>query len=71
MYPFLIGFKNSQNPSLFMIKKKTCLDCKKQFEYNFNPKYTRKYCDSCSKKRKKMWENQWKVKYEDLDGPDE
>jgi hypothetical protein len=53
-----------------MIKKKPCFDCKEEFEYETNSKYFRKYCDKCSKKRKKMWDNQWKVKYEDLDDED-
>ena len=49
-----------------MLKKKKCLECKKEFEYKPG-KYVRKYCDVCSKKRKKMWDNQWKVKFEDFD----
>jgi hypothetical protein len=55
------------------MQKKTmkCFECKKEFEFNYNPQYPRKYCSSCSTKRKKKWENQWKVKYEDLDGEDE
>lgn len=52
-------------------KKKKCFDCKKEFEYSSNARFERKYCDTCSKARKKRWENQWKVKYEDLDGEDE
>jgi len=53
-----------------MIKKRKCFDCKKEFEYNYNPRYVKKYCKECGAKRKKMWENQWKVKYEDLDDDD-
>ena len=53
-----------------MKSKKKCFQCKKEFEYKPG-KYERKYCDSCSKERKKMWDNQWKVKFEDLDGEDE
>ena len=50
-----------------MIKTKKCFDCKKDFEYNPFAKFTRKYCKTCSDKRKKKWDQQWKVKYEDLD----
>lgn len=49
------------------MKKIACKDCKKMFEVNPNARYPRKYCDSCSKKRKKMWDEQWKVKFEDCD----
>ncbi|MFH1802244.1 MAG: hypothetical protein ABH864_02210 [archaeon] len=48
-------------------KKVKCRDCKKEFLTNPKARFERKYCDACSKKRKKMWENQWKVKFEDLD----
>ena len=50
-----------------MEKKITCRDCKKEFVLKKVGRYTRKYCDTCSKKRKKMWDEQWKVKFEDLD----
>ena len=48
--------------------KRTCRDCKKEFEAKstYGSRYPRKYCEKCSKKRKKMWDNQWKVKFEDL-----
>ena len=49
-----------------MKKKKACMDCKKEFEFETSARFPRKYCDSCSKKRKKMWDNQWKVKFEEL-----
>ena len=49
------------------MKKQKCFDCKKEFEYNFNSRFPRKYCKECSQKRKKAWDNQWKVKFEDLD----
>jgi len=52
------------------MKKKKCLECKKEFEYKPG-RYVRKYCDVCSKKRKKMWDNQWKVKFEDFNDEDE
>lgn len=47
---------------------KICADCKKnEFEVKPFAKYPRKYCKQCSEKRKKLWDNQWKVKFEDLD----
>ena len=47
---------------------KKCADCKAEFEdIKKGTRYERKYCLKCSKKRKKMWDNQWKVKYEDLE----
>jgi len=48
------------------MKKQKCLQCKKSFETVPNPRFPRKYCKDCSAKRKKMWDNQWKVKFEDL-----
>jgi len=48
------------------MKVKKCLDCKTEFEVNPHARFERKYCLKCSKKRKKMWDNQWKVKFEDL-----
>ena len=48
-------------------KIQTCLDCKKEFEVNPKARFKRKYCDACSKKRKKMWDDQWKLKIEDFD----
>jgi len=50
-----------------MIKQKKCLDCKASFEIDTLARFQRKYCKKCSEKRKKMWDNQWKVKFEDLD----
>jgi hypothetical protein len=50
------------------MKTKLCADCKKEeFVVNPNARYERKYCDKCSKKRKKFWDEQWKVKAEDLE----
>jgi len=46
--------------------KKKCIDCKTGLEVNPNARFERKYCLKCGKKRKKMWDNQWKVKFEDL-----
>ena len=50
-----------------MIKKQECRDCGKEFEQETSARFKRKYCKKCSKERKKAWDNQWKVKYEDLD----
>ncbi len=50
-----------------MNKKKKCLQCKAEFEVKPNARFVRKYCDECSKKRKKAWDERWKVKFEDLD----
>ncbi|MBS3071900.1 hypothetical protein J4408_02835 [Candidatus Pacearchaeota archaeon] len=49
------------------MKTQNCLECKKSFEVSPNVRFKRKYCKKCSEKRKKMWDNQWKVKFEDLD----
>lgn len=48
-------------------KKKKCFDCGKEFEVSPSARFPRKYCDECSKKRKKAWDNQWKIKFEDLE----
>ncbi|MBI2630513.1 cytochrome C551 [Candidatus Pacearchaeota archaeon] len=46
-----------------------CRDCGKEVEVKLsnNPRYKRKYCDKCSKERKKSWDNLWKVKIEDCE----
>lgn len=49
------------------MKKMKCYDCKKEFESTSNARFPRKYCPTCSAKKKKLWDNQWKVKFEDLD----
>ena len=41
---------------LIMVEKQ-CKDCGKMFEEKQNSRYPRKYCDKCSKKRKKDYEN--------------
>lgn len=51
--------------------KKTCPDCGKEFEFTPSGRYKRKYCDKCSKARKKAWDNQWKLKIEDFDDDDD
>ena len=42
-----------------------CGDCGKEFKYTVHPRYPRKYCDACSKERKKAWENRHEMKFED------
>lgn len=36
--------------------EKICKDCGKEFEEKKSARYPRKYCDKCSKKRKKDYE---------------
>ena len=49
-------------------KEMKCRDCGKMF-INKKPtsRYTRKYCDKCSKQRKKDYENLYKVSAKDCD----
>jgi hypothetical protein len=47
--------------------KQKCFDCKKEFEVSERARFPRKYCNDCSAKRKKMWDEQWKIKFEDCD----
>lgn len=54
-----------------MIKKQNCLECKAEFEVNPKARFRRKYCEKCSAKRKKMWDEQWKLKIEDFDDEDD
>lgn len=54
-----------------MKKKIKCFECKKEIEVETSSRYRRKYCEECSAKRKKMWDEQWKVKYEDLPDDDD
>jgi len=50
-----------------MEKEMNCRECGKRFKYkpHPNPRYQRKYCDACSKERKKAWENRHEMKFED------
>jgi len=48
-----------------MEKEMNCKDCKKKFKYIPHLRYPRKYCDKCSKERKKAWDERWKMKFED------
>jgi hypothetical protein len=49
-----------------MIKKQKCLGCSTIIEVDTMARFKKKYCEKCRKKRKKLWDNQWKVKFEDL-----
>jgi Zn finger protein HypA/HybF involved in hydrogenase expression len=42
--------------------KLKCKDCGKEFEQKARARYPRKYCDKCSAKRKKDYDDLWKVK---------
>ena len=44
-----------------------CKDCGKEFEIIKKTRYPRKYCDKCSKQRKKDYDNLYSVKFEDCD----
>ncbi len=44
-----------------------CKDCGKDFEIIKKTRYIRKYCDKCSIKRKKDYENLFTVKFEECD----
>lgn len=48
-----------------MEKEMSCKECSKRFKYKPNPRYPRKYCDACSKERKKAWDNRHLMKFED------
>ena len=48
-------------------KKIKCRDCGKIVEVNPNARYARKYCDKCSKQRKKDYENLYTVTADECD----
>lgn len=50
-----------------MEKQIKCKDCGKEFTAKISARYSRKYCDKCSKKRKEDYENLHSVKFEDCD----
>ncbi len=50
-----------------VMKKIECKDCGKEFEAKITSRYSRKYCDKCSKKRKSDYENLYSVKFEECD----
>ena len=39
------------------MQKGICEECKKEYDYEYNPKYPRKYCPECSAKKKAQYEN--------------
>lgn len=49
------------------MKKVTCKDCGKEFETNVTSRFSRKYCDKCSKKRKEDYDNLYSVEFEDCE----
>ena len=55
------------DPKMIPAKKVKCRDCGKEFEQKKTARYARKYCEKCSKKRKKDYEGLWKVKAGDCD----
>ncbi|HEC66351.1 MAG TPA: hypothetical protein ENI23_13775 [bacterium] len=38
-------------------QKGICLECGVEYEYDYNPKFPRKYCPECSAKKKQEWED--------------
>jgi len=40
-----------------MKQKGICEECKVEYEYEYNPKYPRKYCPACSAAKKKAYED--------------
>lgn len=46
-------------------KEMNCKECGKKFKYKPNARFPRKYCDKCSKERKKAWDNRHEMKFED------
>lgn len=49
-------------------KKITCKECKVEFDKpEKRTRYPRRYCDKCSKERKKAYERIHTVKFEDCD----
>ena len=48
-------------------KQIKCRDCGTEFSVIPNARYPRKYCDKCSKERKKAYDNIHLVKFEDLE----
>jgi hypothetical protein len=48
-----------------MIKKKTCPDCKKEFDFDTLARFPRKYCKKCSAERKEAYAHIADIKIED------
>jgi len=49
------------------VKKVKCRDCGKIFEPPTKGRYARKYCNKCSKQRKKDYENLYTVTVDQCD----
>ena len=47
--------------------KKTCRDCKKEFEYTKGGRFVKKYCDKCSAQRKKDYESIHEITADDCE----
>ena len=43
------------------LQKGICAECGAEYEYEYNPKYPRKYCDPCRAVKKAEFENRQKV----------
>lgn len=56
---------------MIMDKEKKCRDCGATFMQKSGARYPRKYCDKCSKVRKKEYEKIHTIKFEDCDDEDE
>jgi Zn finger protein HypA/HybF involved in hydrogenase expression len=52
------------------MKEIKCKDCGKKFQAKKNSKYARKYCDKCSKQRKKDYENLYMVTADECEEED-
>jgi len=46
---------------------KKCKECGTEFEQSPKARYPRKFCDKCSKQRKKAYEELWKVTADECD----
>ena len=46
---------------------KKCKECGKEFEAPEKSRYPRKYCDNCSKERKKAYEKIDEINFEDCE----
>ena len=51
-----------------MKQKGICEECKKEYEYDYNPKFPRKYCHDCSAQKKADYEGLPKPNIEDGNG---
>lgn len=47
--------------------KLNCKECNAEFEQKATARFPRKYCEKCSAKRKKDYDDLWKVKAEECE----